>query len=645
MRIPTWSRVCGYLRRVISPRQAVRRRSAWRVASERLEPRQLLAAAPVINEVMAVNATGLLDLDLDTSDWIEIHNPDPTPLDLTAWHLTDDVDWLDQWTFPAGATVSGNGYLVVFASDKDLTSDLNELHTNFRINGGGEFLALVTPQLEIAHQYNPLPPQRADVSYGLADAGPLYFAEPTPGTANGEGFVGFVADTTFDYDRGFYDSSETFVLTIATKTVGATIYYTTDFTEPAPDNPSAKVFDPQVPIPIITTTVVRAVAVKEGFEPSNVDTQTYIFLSDTIHQPTDPVGFPSSWGNRSTDYEMDPAIVNDPVWGPQLEAAMRAHPTISLVMDNDSWFDRTDGIIANSGQHGDQWERPMSIEFFDYPDGEQIQVNAGIRINGNASRNANRGGKHNFRVVFREEYGPRRLKFPLFDEIPQITSFDNFILRGGNGDSFVNPGVFRRAQYIRDQWHRDMQTAMGNPTAAQDYVQLYINGLYWGLYHTIERIDDEFLADHFGGEEEDYDMIKDSVAEEGDKVAWNAMLAIANGGVATPDAYAAIQEYLDVDSLIDYILINFYSGNDDWGRKNWRAKRLREPGASFTFFVWDSERTDLNALSGGSVTKNVTGTNVTDTPSRIHQRLTANLEYLSFAAGACTPTSRPRSLR
>ena len=108
-------------------------------------------------------------------------------------------------------------------------------------------------------------------------------------------------------------------------------------------------------------------------------------------------------------------------------------------MEVDDLFDGTSGFYANSNQRGDQWEKPCSYEFFDFPNGAQTQLNGAIRAVGRASRSANRG-KHNLRAVFRSEYGPTRLRFPLFPE-SDVTEFNSLILRGGNGDSWLNPGV------------------------------------------------------------------------------------------------------------------------------------------------------------------------------------------------------------
>jgi len=69
---------------------------------------------------MPINDSTLVDEDGAYSDWIEIHNPAASQIDLDGWSLTDDVDDLNLWTFPDVSIASGD-YLVVFASDKNRT--------------------------------------------------------------------------------------------------------------------------------------------------------------------------------------------------------------------------------------------------------------------------------------------------------------------------------------------------------------------------------------------------------------------------------------------------------------------------------------------------------------------------------------------
>lgn len=143
-------------------------------------------AAPVITEFMASNETTLADEDGDFPDWIEIFNPDDEPVDLVGYFLTDDAAIPDRWVFPATLLQPGE-WLVVFASGKD--RDVGELHTDFRLSAGGEYLALVAPDgVTVVSDFGEVyPPQFEDQTYGVGDFGVGYLDDATPGAANGAG--------------------------------------------------------------------------------------------------------------------------------------------------------------------------------------------------------------------------------------------------------------------------------------------------------------------------------------------------------------------------------------------------------------------------------------------------------------------------
>lgn len=126
-------------------------------------------ANPLISEFLASNATGLADGDGDRPDWIEIHNPTDAVIDLNGWHLTDDPQLPDQWTFPTTSLAAGE-HLIVFASGKDRRLPGSPLHTNFRLAQGGEYLALCTPEGIPVSEWQ-YPPQATDLSYGLTSVG------------------------------------------------------------------------------------------------------------------------------------------------------------------------------------------------------------------------------------------------------------------------------------------------------------------------------------------------------------------------------------------------------------------------------------------------------------------------------------------
>jgi len=96
-----------------------------------------------INEFLADNSNSLyLDEDGDPSDWIELFNPDTVAVNLAGWHLTDDQGNMTRWQFPA-VSIPAGGYLIVFASGKDRIPTTGNLHTNFGLSAGGEYVALV----------------------------------------------------------------------------------------------------------------------------------------------------------------------------------------------------------------------------------------------------------------------------------------------------------------------------------------------------------------------------------------------------------------------------------------------------------------------------------------------------------------------
>ncbi len=94
-----------------------------------------------LNEFMAINQSGVTDLEGKNEDWIELYNTTGTPVNLFGLYLSDDPGNLIKWPFPVNAMISGQGYAMVWA-DEDSSSI--EMHCNFKLAGGGEFLYLST---------------------------------------------------------------------------------------------------------------------------------------------------------------------------------------------------------------------------------------------------------------------------------------------------------------------------------------------------------------------------------------------------------------------------------------------------------------------------------------------------------------------
>jgi len=570
-----------------------------------------------ISEFMAINNNTLTTRtrdstgdafggDLKTPDWIEVHNLTDQPIDLGGMHLTDRDDELQRWAFPAGTSIVASGYLVVFASGDSITDpaldESGRLHTDFSLSGGGEFLALTDATGEILDQYD-FPEQVADISYGDFAGERRYFSEPTPGAVNSGQFTGFVADTKFDVDRGFYD--EPFDLVITSQTIGAEIRYTLNGSEPT--ETTGNVYDG--PITIEGTTVLRAAAYKPGYQPTTVDTHTYIFLDDVLQQPTNPVGFPSTWNGTGANYQVDPEIVNHPDYSDEIKADLRAIPTVSIVTTVEDMFGSS-GIYSNPGGRGDAWERPASVEWIETDGDTLFQVNAGVQVVGGASRGAG-NKKHSFRVSFKTQYGPGTLKAPIFGE-DAAQEFNTFTLRAGFNDVWPNA---HNATYLQDRWAAEAQMAMGGLAGHGNFVHLYVDGLYWGLYNPVERPDDAFAASYLGGEKEDYDAYHTNAISSGTADAWNKLQndvntlpGLANDPAALAVKYAEIEQELDIPAFIDYFIVNHYANNGDWPHNNWWATYDRAGNGKWLFHSWDAEfglrsvgGNNVNGSTGGQV--------------------------------------------
>jgi hypothetical protein len=566
------------------------------------------AATLVINEVLASNNSGVSDPQNEFDDWIEIYNPGQTAVDVAGMYVTDDLREPTKWQFPTGhpelTRVAPGGFLVLWA-DGD-TADAG-LHASFNLSAAGEEIGLFDADGVTLVDSVSFGEQFVDVSYGRYPDGAadwIFMGWPTPGDTNISIYAGVVAPPQFSRSRGFCDAP--FSLELTTATEGATIYYRLDGGDPAAQGgrvPTGTRYTG--PIPISRTTCVRAAATKAGWMPSATITTTYIFLDTAIHQPALPSGFPSNWGSTRVDYEMDPDVVDNPLYASTIKDDLKTIPSVSVVLANEDFFGAQKGIYANTQAHGIEWERRASIEWIDPVKGDDFQVNAGLRVHGSQYGRTASVAKHSLRILFKNEYGPAVLEYPLFED-SDVERFDNLVLRGiwnysWFGDSTACGGMgTSHADYLRDLFARDTARDLGRLSPRGRPVHLYINGLYWGLYILSERPDDGFAAEHLGENKEDYDVLFANTSMEvvaGDLTAWNTMLAAAGGDLSATPTYEAFQKLVDVPAMIDYLLMIYYVGSrdapvllcNDQVPRNFYTLRRRNPPGPFLFVPWDVE--------------------------------------------------------
>ena len=159
--------------------------------AERFEYTVTVGIAPIaINEFMADNASTLTDERGEYEDWIELANISSADVDLSGFHLSDDPADPTQWAFEEGTLLEAGERLLVWADD-----DPGDLHANFKLGKGGEFVGLYGPggrevldSLSFGEQSTDLTEARQPDGLGPWD-GP---SEPSPLASNGGGLVALV---------------------------------------------------------------------------------------------------------------------------------------------------------------------------------------------------------------------------------------------------------------------------------------------------------------------------------------------------------------------------------------------------------------------------------------------------------------------
>lgn len=528
-----------------------------------------------INELLA--ATMQEDAAGSPLEWIELVNAGSSSVSLEGYSLSDEPLAPRKWLLPS-ITLNPGGFILIFATGYG-TIDEDQFHANFQLNRDGETLLLSSPSGTIKDSVS-YPEQQRDVSYGRDSSGIWrYFTTPTPkGTNSRTSLAGFLDAPALSQPGGVYASNLSVALTPPTP--DAELRYTTDGAEPTL---ASNRFN--TPVPVRQNTVLRVRAFQDGYGPSPVVTHTYLIRDE---QPL---------------------------------------PILSFVSDPKHFFNSQTGLIPNAAQHGDAWERPVSVEWIDANGVRQFGVDCGMRIHGGASRA--RSPKKSFRLYFRDEYGPTRLHYPLFPDTLR-DNFNNLVIRGGFNDTwgYDNPSQRPTAIVVSDQVTRDLHESMGGVVAHGVFAELFINGESWGIYNPTERITDVFHEYYFGGEE--WDVISDNEANDGDLTEWEQLNTwLLRSRRFNSDTLQEARQWIDLDAFTDYVILNIWLQNYDWPRHNWYAARERTGSGRWRFFLWDVEYSFGSGGNGFRIDQNtmVNASDISHTSGKIFDLLLKIPEY------------------
>ena len=321
--------------------------------------------------------------------------------------------------------------------------------------------------------------------------------------------------------------------------------------------------------------VIRAVAVDADGNAGEVVTHTYLPGSDLREKLGDVLILSiASDPDGLLDYENGIMVK-----GKWYDEWLQQEGSAEVVENGEYWW-----IEGNYSGKGKEWERPVSVEFFDGGATPSLSVNCGLRIHGGISRT---NPHKSLRLNFKKDYGPKVLEYDLFGE---KGVYKSLVLRNGGNT----------AQYMiyKDGWLQSLVGGMGFSTQKIRPAVVFLNGEYWGVYALNDRYDDRYIEEQFGVE--DFLVVKDGELQEGeneDMVLYDELLAFADTDLTDESNWKRFTDIMDVDGMAAYYAVEVYIANRDFSPiKNielWRSLSVSDDNpyadGRWRFMLYDTE--------------------------------------------------------
>ena len=443
-----------------------------------------------------------------------------------------------------GRTLSGRA----LADQLDLP---RSQHTNFKIKNGREGIYLSAPNGLLVDwvKQERLP---TDFAWGrLVDGDPkwMVYPVPTPGMSNTtQSLAGVGPAVEVAPKGGFYFHGTR--LTLSVDDPQAQVFYTLDGSDPGE---GAEMWQYEEPIVVDSTAVVKARAFVPGLLAGPVSTHSYFVGRDF------------------------------------------ALPVISLSTHPDNFFDDKIGIYVKGtnksyenqrykANYGEDWERPLHIEFFE-PDGSLgFSAAGGVKIIGLAGRTYPRKG---MALFARKRYGSEAFEHRVFPDLP-IERFTSLVLRNSGRD------VVEHSTLFRDELCQALVSDLQFDQQAYRPCIVYINGAYWGIHNIREKQNEDYLASHHGVDPDRVDILElyhgspPPIVVEGESRHYDALIAyLEDHSMSEPEHYEYVKTQMYMDHFISYIAAEIYLGNVDWLGNNVKFWRPQTPDGRWRWMLFD----------------------------------------------------------
>jgi hypothetical protein len=221
-------------------------------------------------------------------------------------------------------------------------------------------------------------------------------------------------------------------------------------------------------------------------------------------------------------------------------------------------------------------EIPVEFAFYETNGRLGIDSQAGVELHGQFSR---KEAQRSLELKFRSSYGQNEVTYPFFPDY-DVTTFRRLVLRTSGQDWKITK--------VRDAFMtRVIQGQLSLDTMAVRNCAVYVNGQYWGLYEIREKLDQFYVASHYGVDPDQVDLIKGNNAPvAGSSKDWQELYRYCKAhDLRDPAAYKAVLARIDEESLMDFVIAeSFFSNTDSGNKKVWRS---RTTGGQYRWMVFD----------------------------------------------------------
>lgn len=192
----------------------------------------------------------------------------------------------------------------------------------------------------------------------------------------------------------------------------------------------------------------------------------------------------------------------------------------------------------------------LSASFTLFDGDNTVDANCGLRMKGKTSLGM---PKKSMGVYFRGRYGDGDLSYDLFGD--GICEFGSLSVRAGQDYTTA---------IIRNELCQDLANEYSDvlPGQRSRYCALYINGSYWGLYCLKDNINEQYYASRTGLSEESISMVNGPAALSSDFYQ-EVLIPGMKLDLSVDENYRVIEEKLNIDAFIDWVLFEGWSGNTD----------------------------------------------------------------------------------